>query len=153
MKFLELKIPPAALFLIFGGLMWMIASYIPEISFNFSGQMWLGIGIFTTGVIIGLISVVQFWKARTTVHPHKPEHASKLVKSRLYQISRNPMYLGLLLGLIGWGIYLGNPLNIFSLIGFVLYMNRFQIIPEERAMVKNFGDDFLEYKESIRRWI
>ena len=63
------------------------------------------------------------------------------------------MYMGLLLGLTGWGVYLGNPLNIFSLAGFVLYMNRFQIIPEERAMAKNFGDEFIEYKKSVRRWV
>lgn len=153
MKFLELKTPPAALFLIFGGLMWIISSYIPAFSYKFPGQKWLGTGIFTTGVIIGLTAVAQFWKARTTVHPHKPEHASKVVKSGLYQRSRNPMYLGLLLVLIGWGVYLGNPLNIFCLAGFILYMNRFQIIPEEKVLSKKFGDKFLNYKKSVRRWI
>lgn len=85
MNWLELKIPPAALFLIFGGLMWIISNYAPEISYHFSRQMWLGIGIFTSGVMIGLASVVQFWKVKTTVHPHKPEHASELVKSGVTQ--------------------------------------------------------------------
>ncbi|MDX1642624.1 MAG: methyltransferase, partial [Balneolaceae bacterium] len=134
-------------------LMWLIRSNIPGINYHFTGQKWLGVGIFIIGVIIGLIGVAQFWKARTTVHPHKPEHASKLVRSGMYQFSRNPLYLGLLLGLTGCAVYLGNPLNVFCLMGFVLYMNRFQIIPEERAMAKNFRDDFLEYKESVRRWI
>lgn len=153
MKWLELKIPPAALFLIFAGLMWMISKILPSLNIHFSGQTGLGFVVFVTGIAIGLIGVFKFWKAKTTVHPHKPEHATELVKSGIYQFSRNPMYLGLVLGLVGAAIYLGNPLNIFCLIGFVLYMNRFQIIPEERAMIKKFGDRYAEYKKSVRRWI
>lgn len=153
MKFLELKVPPVLVFLSFAGFIWIISNYIPDFNYYFPGQKWLGFGVFTIAVIIGLISLAQFRKAKTTVHPQKPGNASEIVTSGVYQISRNPMYLGLLLGLIGWCIYLGNLLNIFCLIGFIIYMNRFQIIPEETAMIKNFGAEFVEYKKSVRRWI
>jgi len=63
------------------------------------------------------------------------------------------MYLGMALILLAWGVYLANPLNLFIFFGFIAYMNRFQILLEEIALEKVFGDDFIVYKQSVRRWI
>ncbi len=63
------------------------------------------------------------------------------------------MYLALLLVLLSLGIYLANPVSLLMLPGFVLYMNRFQIIPEERALTSNFGADFEAYRARVRRWL
>jgi protein-S-isoprenylcysteine O-methyltransferase Ste14 len=153
MKFLECKIPPALLFAIFTGLMWVIFKYLKSFSFSHPILPWIAKALFSIGILIGIAGVREFWKRKTTVDPHRPDKASSFVKSGIYNYTRNPMYLGLLVGLIGILFYFANPLNILLLIGFVLYMNRFQINPEERAMAKNFGEDFLEYKKSVRRWI
>lgn len=153
MKFLECKIPPALQFVIVAALMWWISDSIPWLNYSSIPLKWLGISLFLIGVFIGLLGVYEFWKQRTTVDPHKPEKVSSFVDTGIYRLTRNPMYLGLLVGLIGILFYIANPVNILPVIGFVLYMNRFQIIPEERVMAKKFGDDFLEYKESVRRWI
>jgi protein-S-isoprenylcysteine O-methyltransferase Ste14 len=48
---------------------------------------------------------------------------------------------------------LGNPLNLLLILLFALYIDRFQIEPEERAMIKQFGDDYLEYRKNVRRWM
>ena len=100
-----------------------------------------------------LCFIASFVRAKTTVNPMKPASASALVVSGLYARSRNPMYLGLLLILIGWAVYLSNGLAFLLLLAFILYMNRFQIEPEERALISLFGQEFVAYKSRVRRWL
>ncbi len=71
----------------------------------------------------------------------------------IYSITRNPMYLGLLFVLTAWSIFLANPLPFLMLPVFMLYINRFQIAPEERALTALFGSDFAAYQSRVRRWI
>lgn len=75
------------------------------------------------------------------------------LKGPLYRLTRNPMYLGFLWILLGWGIFLSNALAFLILPGFVFYMNRFQIEPEERALTRLFGQAFVAYATQVRRWI
>lgn len=63
------------------------------------------------------------------------------------------MYLGFLSILLGWALYLTNAPAFICLPLFVLYMNRFQIHPEEKAMRSKFGDEYRLYTNSVRRWI
>lgn len=153
MNFLECKIPPALQFIIIAVFMWRVSINIPELTFSIDSLRWVGVFIFLIGIFIGLLGVFEFRKQKTTVDPHRPEKASSFVYSGIYNYTRNPMYLGLLAGLIGISFYFANPINILPVVGFVFYMNRFQIIPEERVMFEKFGDEFSDYKKSVRRWI
>lgn len=63
------------------------------------------------------------------------------------------MYFGLLLILSGWALFLAHGPAFVGLPIFVLYMNYFQIRPEERAMLSGFGDEYRDYLRSVRRWI
>lgn len=63
------------------------------------------------------------------------------------------MYVGFLLMLAAWGVFLANVLSILLLPLFVVYLNQFQIIPEENALLVKFGDDYARYLKSVRRWI
>ena len=83
----------------------------------------------------------------------QPQQTSELVTTGIYRLSRNPMYLGLLLVLTSWGIYLSNFLVLAVLPLFIFYITKFQIIPEERVMREKFGESFQDYKQSVRRWI
>jgi protein-S-isoprenylcysteine O-methyltransferase Ste14 len=96
--------------------------------------------------------VVTFRKAKTTVNPLKP-HASSLVTWGVYAISRNPMYLGGLIMLLGWAIFLPNALAFVFLPIYVLYINWFQIAPEERALTSLFGQTYVAYQMRARRWL
>ena len=102
-------------------------------------------------VVIG--GVVAFRRAKTTVNPMKPDTASSLVVSGIYRYTRNPMYLGFLLLLMAWAAALSNVLALVSLLAFVLYMNRFQIVPEERMLASRFAQDYAEYRARVRRWL
>jgi len=85
--------------------------------------------------------------------PFNPYQTSSLVISGLYRFSRNPMYFGMLLTLTAWVLYLGHPVGLIGLVLFVLYMNEFQIKPEEKAMHEKFGDEYATYQDRVRRWI
>jgi protein-S-isoprenylcysteine O-methyltransferase Ste14 len=63
------------------------------------------------------------------------------------------MYVGFLFLLAGWSVFLGHALAYPFLPAFVLYMNRFQILPEERALLERFGGDYLDYLQTVRRWL
>jgi protein-S-isoprenylcysteine O-methyltransferase Ste14 len=97
--------------------------------------------------------VLAFRRAQTTVNPLTPQATSSLVTTGIYRYSRNPMYVGLLFVLAGWGCYLANGLALLVLPLFVASMTRWQIIPEERFMAAKFGAEFEAYKRSVRRWL
>jgi len=98
-------------------------------------------------------SIWSFFRAKTTILPEKPNKTTTLVVKGVYALSRNPMYLALLFLLIGWAIYLGNFLSIIPVPFFVIYLNRFQIRPEEQALTKLFGQEYEAYTKRVRRWL
>lgn len=151
--FLELKVPPVAVFAVAALLMWAIAWLLPTLNLALPGRTPAAILAALIGGIAGVAGVVEFRRVRTTVNPLKPEAASVLVAAGIYQLSRNPMYLGLGLVLLGWGIFLANPVSLAMLFVFVSYMNRFQIVPEERALEALFGEAFKAYRSKVRRWL
>jgi protein-S-isoprenylcysteine O-methyltransferase Ste14 len=149
---MHLKIPPVLVFIIFGVLMYLLGRFLPVGYFEFYGRTYLMYALCIIAAIIGFVSLLQFFRSKTTVDPTAPEKASKLVTSGIYQFSRNPMYLGLLLLLLAFGIWLGNAFNALLAAGFVGYMNKFQIIPEEETLSEMFGKDYKQYCALVRRW-
>jgi protein-S-isoprenylcysteine O-methyltransferase Ste14 len=153
MTALELKLPPVAQFLLFVAGMWLVAKYAPSLALDIPFRRALVILFFGLSAFVAIPAIAAFHSAGTTVDPRYPGKATQLIVRGIYRYSRNPMYLGLLVLLIAWAIYLS---NLFAFIGpaaFVLSMNRLQIRPEEEAMEARFGDDFRRYRESVRRWI
>ena len=133
--------------------MWVVAWAAPAFGFAFPARFISAMGVVFIGIATAGTGVFSFSRAKTTVNPMKPDTSSALVVSGIYRLTRNPMYLGILLLLIGWGIFLSNALAFLVLPGFVLYMNRFQIEPEERALTRLFGQAFVTYRSQVRRWI
>ena len=153
MKFLELKVPPVALFILV-----LVASYFSaqqlsagEIGMPFK-LIVLGVGIALSGVI-GLSGFWEFRKQKTTVNPIKVETASTVVDSGIFGYTRNPMYLGLFILLFCFGYFFQNIFSVLLSFAFVIYMKQFQIKPEERALEQLFGAEYVDYKQKVRRWI
>ena len=149
---MELKLPPAFVFLLFGLAMYLVAKFLPFGFFDFFGRVWLFMGLAIVGILMSIISLVQFYRAKTTVDPSKPNKASHLVVGGVYKFSRNPMYLSLLLLLLALGVALGNAFNVLVAAGFVAYMNHFQIVPEEKVLLEKFGREYKDYCILTRRW-
>jgi protein-S-isoprenylcysteine O-methyltransferase Ste14 len=148
---LDLKIPPVVTGAVTAIGMWLVSRTLPTLTFAPLRVVAVGLGL--AGIAITALAMLSFWRAHTTVNPMKPSSASFLVTSGIYRFTRNPMYLGMLFVLVGWALYLANVLGFLFLPAFILYMNRFQIEPEERALTSLFGQEFLEYASRVHRWI
>ena len=148
---METKIPPPIVTLIFGLSIYFSRGIFQVVEIKYS--FYFGILLLVLGFVILISAVRLFRKDKTTVNPLSPEQATKLVTDGIFKYSRNPMYLGM-------ALVLGSIAVFFNLIGgiilvalFCVYITKFQIIPEERAMMNLFAQDFDEYKKVTRRWI
>jgi protein-S-isoprenylcysteine O-methyltransferase Ste14 len=134
-------------------IMWFLARAAPVLAFSFPGQGLLEVVLASAGGLIGMAGVVAFRRSRTTVDPRSPSATSALVTTGVYRLTRNPMYVGALLALAAWATHIGNGLAFAGLPAFVVYLNRFQIAPEERVLRATFGSSFGDYQRSVRRWL
>lgn len=150
---LGLKLPPVALGVIVAALMWCASSATPAFDFRFPASLLSSASLALLGAVICLSGVVSFRRAKTTVNPMRPDSTSSLVVSGIYNYTRNPMYLGFLLVLLGWAIFLSNFVAFTLLPAFVVYMDRFQIAPEERALAALFAYEYPAYRARVRRWV
>lgn len=153
MRALELKIPPLAVLLVVAAGMWQLSKVMPALDFVLPYAAVVAAVIAVSGLLVAALGVREFRGVSTTVNPMKPDEASSIVSTGVYRFTRNPMYLGLACCVLAWGIYLQNFAALLCLVIFVTYMTRFQIKPEERALQKNFGDEYTRYVARVRRWI
>lgn len=153
MKVLELKIPPIIIMALIGVIMWFVATLVPQLVLVIPGQVILAAIAGFTSIALILAGAIAFRVAGTTVNPMQPSNTSSLVTRGLYKISRNPMYAGFLLLLLSWALLLSNIVSFAGLPVFVWYMNRFQIIPEEQALIAKFGAEYIAYAKNVRRWL
>jgi protein-S-isoprenylcysteine O-methyltransferase Ste14 len=153
MRFLELKVPPPVVAVAVGIVMWCVARIAPSGPVPALARLWIAAAIVAFGVAFAVSGAVAFRGAKTTTNPTKPGTASSLVSSGPYRFTRNPMYVGLTLILLGWASYLW---SIWALVGplvFAVYIRWFQIAPEERVLSVLFGAEYREYQERVRRWL
>ena len=154
MKALENRIPPPLVALSAAVLMWLTSLLPPDVPE--APLVWrttLAIVIAAVGVSFSVAGMRAFRRANTTMNPFTPALAATLVTDGVYRVTRNPMYLGLLLDLLGWGAFLWDPFALAVLPFVVLYINRFQIASEERALSSLFGTEYATYQQSVRRWL
>lgn len=154
MRWLEHRIPPPLVMLATGFLMWWTDRWLPGLRMNpvLEWVTLLGWGVAICGFAMDLYCFIGFIQRKTTVNPLKPENASAIIVSGFYRFSRNPMYLGMVLVLVGWVLVLQNPASLVATALFMAFITRFQIIPEERALTARFGEAYLAYTRRVRRW-
>lgn len=153
MKLLELKVVPLGVVAIIALLMWLTSMVVPSLAIDIPVNTIIATVILFFGVLIVVQAIFAVKLASTTMNPLEPQKTSFLVTSGIYRFSRNPMYLGFLVSLLAWAVWLSNIVAFLLLPAFVLFMNRFQIVPEERILLQKFGGEFEQYMKSARRWI
>ena len=153
MHTLELRLLPPVVVALWAALMALLSWVWPALSFALPARLPLAIGIAALGFGLGGAGIVAFRKAQTTFNPVRPDKASCIVAHGVFRYTRNPMYLGMLLALIAWDLFLAHPLPFAALPLFVAYMTRFQIIPEERHLREKFGAPYDAYLKTVRRWM
>ena len=147
---METKIPPPIVTLIFIFLIGFSNRLIEPFSFEY--QTPLGVMIIICGLSVLISAARVFKQLETTINPMQPSQASKLAIIGPFKYTRNPMYLGMSIMLIGFGVFFGAKLTVCFVAMCVLYITVFQIIPEERAMEEKFSD-WKDYCSKVRRWL
>ena len=153
MHALELKIPPAVVFLVCAAGMWLLTRAFPGGEFELRYAGLLAIAIVGSGLVVAIAGVRAFRRHSTTVNPIRPGEASSIVTGSIYRYTRNPMYVGLAGCVLAWGVYLQNLAALLCIVIFIAYITQFQIKPEERALQEKFGDEYTSYKSRVRRWL
>ena len=152
MSALELKVPPPIVTLVLALLMWLTPAVAGRVPLPNPAPGRSARGLVCGGPGHSHAGMRAFRRAKTTVNPVKAGLASSLVIRGVYRHTRNPMYVGLLVTLLAWAVFLANPLAVLWAVVYVLYITRFQIIPEERVLASLFGAEYEAYKGRVRRW-
>lgn len=153
MQWLELKVPPPVVALLLGLAAWWLAPLGPGMAWPEALRQGLTAALLLTGVSLDFSGLVAFVRRHTTVNPLRPRRSSALVTTGVYRFTRNPMYLGLVILLSAWAVWLSALLPWVAPVLFVLYITRFQILPEERVLTDLFGPPYTDYTHRVRRWI
>jgi protein-S-isoprenylcysteine O-methyltransferase Ste14 len=110
-----------------------------------------GVIIMMASFLFGMPAIRGMFKAKTSPNPNQP--TSSLVQSGPYRFSRNPMYIGLTLMYAGLVTFLQLPWGIFFIPLVIWLITVWVIRPEEEYLGRKFGDQYLNYKQTVRRWI
>ena len=133
--------------------MWFVAH--SEYAYTISNPLALIMAIIlaAVGIYVSASAIRKFKTAETTISPLQPDSATTLVHNGIFGRTRNPMYLGLFLVLMGWAVWLQSMSNAIVLFAFALWLTEMQIKPEEAALRKVFGQGYVDYCKRVRRWI
>jgi protein-S-isoprenylcysteine O-methyltransferase Ste14 len=153
MQVLEHRIPPPVVAVLVAAGMWGVSTLRSLLPLPPGIRQLAVAALVAAGVAFDLLGLAAFRRARTTVNPLQPAKASALVTAGVYRITRNPMYVGLALLLAAWVVQLSSLWPLLGPVLFVLYVDRFQIAPEERVLRSMFGDAYAAYAARVRRWL
>ena len=155
MSALELKIPPPLVAAAVAGCMYAVAVLLPApvLALPPGVRVGMALALAAVGAGFDVAGLLAFRKARTTVNPLTPHRSVAVVSTGVYRFTRNPMYLGLALILLGLAVYLASPWALLGPLVFAAYITRFQIVPEERALQARFGAAYTAYRARVRRWL
>ena len=145
---MKTKIPPPVICLICMTIMYCLPTILA-----FPQATWLVVMLVGLSGIIGITSVISFRLAKTTISPFHPNQTSHIVQTGIYRFSRNPMYLSIAIFLVAFAIYLENATALLVIPLFIWSINYLQIQPEEQMLEQKFGEEYLVYKKSVRRWM
>ncbi|WP_018982082.1 methyltransferase family protein [Salinimonas chungwhensis] len=148
---MALRIPPVIVLLI-AGVLQQITDFYAE-GEKHRAMTISAVLVFVIALFIGILAIVQFRHHQTTVDPRYPDSASSLITQGIFRVSRNPIYLAMALVLTAQSLWLSNWLTLIPLFVFCMYIQHFQIIPEEHALRAHFGSAYNLYCQRTRRWL
>jgi len=153
MSSLDLRIPPDVVWLVVAAMQWLASRVTPTLDVATPWRIVIALVLAAAGAVLIVAGRVALNRAGTTWHPTEPARATALVTSGVYRFSRNPMYLGMELVLLGLAALLASPAAALVSALFVAYIDRFQIRPEERTLAGALGQDYDDYRRDVRRWV
>lgn len=149
---LDARIPPPVVVVLLAAVMWLLARGLSGLAIAPPLHDVAAIAIAAAGVLMNAWPKRAFKRVGTTVNPLRPAASSELVTDGVYRHTRNPMYLGHALIVLAWAVHLGNVVCVLAVPAYMLYITRFQILAEERALALRFGQAYAAYRERVPRW-
>jgi protein-S-isoprenylcysteine O-methyltransferase Ste14 len=153
MRWLEHLVPPPLVALLIAVAMWGAGHVGAPTEAPRAWRLAIAALLAAAGLGCAAAGVLAFRRAGANIDPHHIDKGEALVTEGVYRHTRNPMYLGVALVLLGYSVYLLRPVDFFGPLAFLAYITRFQIVPEERAMARKFGARYEAYASAVRRWI
>ncbi|MGS3138758.1 isoprenylcysteine carboxylmethyltransferase family protein [Aeromonas sanarellii] len=145
---LVVRIPPLLLFVVIALVMWLGRGEAR----GAEPLLLPAAALLLVGALLGGGALLHFWRQGTSVHPIRLDQSRVLVTRGVYRISRNPMYLGLLCWTMALACYLGGMMVWLGPLLLWGWLTRFQILAEERALHRRFGEAYADYCRRVRRW-
>lgn len=133
--------------------MWGTGRALPSGAVAIPGRRAAAVTLAALGAAFALAGIAAFRRAGTTVNPLTPESASTIVRTGVYGVSRNPMYVGVVALLTAWAIWLSHLVAFLWVPLVFAWLDRLQIPAEERGLRARFGDAFESYRSAVRRWL
>ncbi len=150
---IETRVPPLVVLALAASFVWLA----PEISGGAPLEIPFGQALAAVlavaGTALAVVAVAGFRRAGTTVDPRYPDRTNQLVTGGVYRYTRNPMYVGMAMLLAAFAMARADILGFLAVPAFVFYIDRFQIVPEERALRAHFGDAYAQWSGRVRRWL
>ncbi|MBW3565692.1 MAG: isoprenylcysteine carboxylmethyltransferase family protein [Acidobacteria bacterium] len=153
MKRLELAVHPPIIFMACATIMILAERFMPGLAIGIPFRHHIAAALALVAIAVASLALLQFTRSRTTIDPRRPEEASLLVVGGIYRLSRNPMYLALLIALTALAVLLDNWISLAIVPLLPVWLTRFQIVPEERILSSRFGAEFEKYRARTRRWL
>lgn len=150
---LDTKIPPPVIALLVVMIMYFSRDSMPPLPIPEMAKWVISSLLFLLGMSCGLFGIWAFKNAKTTLSPAVPSKTFVIVDSGIYGITRNPMYLGIVLCVAAAGIYLKHSGFLFFVAFTAIYLHFFQIKPEEKQLINKFGKSYEEYCNKVGRWL
>lgn len=141
---------PPVLTFIFIVLAYVLNYFIP-LQFEAVWLKYSGIVLAAIGFLLPFIAIIEFYKAKTTVDPHGS--VTRIISSGIYRFTRNPIYVGFVLMLIGFLLYSNTLWGLVLSPVLILCFNKLVIEHEEAYLEKKFGETYTNYKSRVRRWL
>jgi protein-S-isoprenylcysteine O-methyltransferase Ste14 len=153
MRWLEHLVPPPLVALLIAAAMWAAGHVVAPLEAPRAWRLGMAALLAAAGLACAVAGVLAFRRAGANIDPHRIDKGEALVTEGIYRHTRNPMYLGVALVLLGYSVYLIRPVEFLGPLAFLAFITRFQILPEERAMASKFGVRYEAYASAVRRWI
>ena len=147
------RVPPVVVTVGMAFLMFLVSRLTRPLPIAPLFRYGLAIVLASLGAVLAILAVCEFGKAQTSVNPLDLNRTRALVIEGVFRLSRNPMYVAMLLFLIAVGCMMASPLAIAVAFLFVPLITRLQILPEERVLAERFGPDYIAYCREVRRWL
>ncbi len=145
------KVLPPVWFLLSIILMAGLHFWLPIQQLFFPPITYLGIVAIAVGIIVLLFCAYLFRQKNTVIVPF--QESSYLIRESIFNYSRNPIYLGMIITLMGVWLYLGSLTPVFIVPVFAWLIQKLFIKEEERMLEAKFGQEYREYKATVRRWV